>query len=177
MEPTTVDMAFLRGSTGNSAIPYALILSGGRQMSLLRAKQGLLMFCLVALAACGGSTESIGAGPTRLKFSGRSNSEFRFELENGSADTIRFRGWPRSLSIPMPALSAFATSCHSDSSGDINGFSIEQGRQPPLIEVPSKTRIHFAIAKNSFATLRGTQCQLRLKLDDGSNLDSDEFQL
>jgi len=146
-------------------------------MSVCLAKQSLLPIACIVIAACSPSTHSIGEGPVSLKHSGRLDSGHQFELSNGTPDVIAFRGWPKAFSDPTPSPSAFALSCRSDSSSTVSGFGFEDGRKPKLVEVPSRQRMNLVIPNYSTTNSAGNICQLHLKLENGSLVESDEFTL
>jgi hypothetical protein len=104
-----------------------------------------------------------------------SDSELEFSLANGSPGSIRFEGWSRLFGAVKPSAGDYSLSCHSADSATLVGRSIVHGAKPETIEVSSGERKRLAISKEYFLEFTGSECQLQLRLADGSSIESEKF--
>jgi hypothetical protein len=132
----------------------------------------VLVLSAIVLAACGSDEFAKPGDNVTLTFTGKSNSAYRFVLENPTSHSIYFRRWRSLLWAMIPVDTAF--DCENDKGREatIGGFplfdSVTGGKDPPTIELPPgkavKLRLEISETGSELAKHRGEACQLRLML-------------
>jgi hypothetical protein len=142
----------------------------------------------IALFACGSDDRARPGARLTLTFTGKSNSEYLFILENPTYQTIYFRGakWLWFASTPLDT----GFDCKNTKTGEamVGGsialFDSVTGREdpPPIALYPGKAT-KLRVAGNNLADHRGEICQLHLTLllpgtqqPGGETVESQEFQ-
>jgi len=149
----------------------------------------LVMSGLV-LVACGSTSGSAKPGDKiALIFMGKSNSEYRFTLENPTSHAIYLRVTKSLWFALMPVDTAIE--CKNEKTGEatIGGFplfdSVTGGKDPPTIEVSPGTAIKLKITDpdSLLAKHKGETCKMHLRLQrpdiqkqQGDVIDSMEFE-
>jgi hypothetical protein len=147
----------------------------------------LLMFG-IALVACGSDDRAKPGDTLRLTFTGKSNSEYFFALENPTSHPIYFRGIKSLWFATIPVDVAF--DCKNEKNGEatIGGLPLfDGGKDPPTIEVAPgiaiKLRVKLSASGFRLAEHKGEACKMHLSLwqpgtlqQRGENVDSQGFQ-
>jgi hypothetical protein len=123
-----------------------------------------------------------------LTFTGKSNSEYFFALENPTSHPVYYRGIKSLWFAPIPVDVSFA--CKNDKTGEgtVGGFPLfDGGKDPPMIEVAPgkavKLRLESSASGFWLDEHQGEACHMRLRLRQpdslqrrAENVDSQEFQ-
>lgn len=147
----------------------------------------LVMFG-VAVAACASDDLAEPGNELSLIFTGKSDSEYRFTLENPTSHPIYFRGTKSLWFATIPVDVAFNCKNEKSGEGTVGGFPLfDGGKDPPTIAVlpgkAMKLRIKSSASGFRLEEHKGEACKMRLRLRQpdrlqqrAENVDSQEFQ-
>ena len=142
----------------------------------------------IALVACGADDGAKPGNAVTLTFTGKSNSEYFFALENPTSYPIYFRGIKSLWFATIPVDVAFNCKNEKSGEGTVGGFPLfDGGQDPPTIVVsPGKSmKLRVKSSANGFRLFehKGEACNMRLRLRQpdrlqqrAENVDSQGFQ-
>jgi hypothetical protein len=124
----------------------------------------------ITLVACGSEDRAKPGDKISLIFTGKSNSEYFFVLENPTSQTIYFRSTKWLWFAPAPLDTGF--DCKNTKTGEamVGGsiaiFDSVTGRKdpPPIIEVFPGKATRIRVDGDNLADHKGEACQLHLTL-------------
>jgi hypothetical protein len=142
----------------------------------------------IALVACGTDDRAKPGEGLTLTFTGKSNSEYFFVLENPTAYPVYFRGIKSLWFETIPVDVAF--DCKNEKTGEatVGGFPLfDGGKDPPTIAVlpgrAVKLRLKSSASGFRLYEHKGEACKMRLRLRQpdrlqqrAENVDSQGFQ-
>jgi len=136
-------------------------------------------FCVIAaigiaLVACKPTAKVPLSGRVSLEYSSTSESNILFSLANGSSQPIGFRGWSAVLTDTTPIYSGECDDPRRAVSTTIVGPARDRSR-PKIVEVSPGMLLRLAIPSDDFRQYKGSRCRLTLRLEDGSMVQSTEF--
>lgn len=135
---------------------------------------GWCMTVGMTLVACKPADAPPPSGQIGLAYGGRSGSDAVFRLENGSSQTIRFRG----LRTIRASADPWDThiECESAHNADMYEHPIALVvDKPSRIEVSPGEQMRLVIGIQISGEDKGAHCRLHLRLEDGSIVTSSEF--
>jgi hypothetical protein len=125
------------------------------------------------LTACGPRPgDSVGA--VSLEYVGVSGPSVLFDLKNGSAKKISFRGTYSMLKGADPWDSQIVCRTPNDTTGYEHPIAL-QSSIPANIVISPGDQMRLRIGNEIAAGDKGARCRLRLKLEDRTVLESTEF--
>jgi len=147
-----------------------------------------LVIFSIALVACGSDDSAKPGDKFSLTFTGKSNSEYLFVLENPTSHPIYFRGITSLWFATIPVDIAFDCKNEKTGEGTVGGFPLfDGGKDPPTITVlPGKAvklRVESSASGFRLAEHKGEACKMHLRLwqpntlqQRAENVDSQGFQ-
>jgi hypothetical protein len=148
---------------------------------------GFVLALHIGLVACKPAEKVPLTGRVSVEYVGRSEddefqSNYLFNLANGSSGPVTFRGWSSMLADSEPSPDATSSRCSTAIGPFSSGrtvYTLRPGASPPeSVEVSSGERIRLTVHASVFREFRiykDCRCVLRLHLEDGSILESEEF--
>jgi hypothetical protein len=142
----------------------------------------------ITLVACGYDDPAKPGDRLTLTFTGKSNSEYFFALENPTSDAIHFRVFKSLWIAPAPVDMSFDCKNEKSGEGTVGGFPLfDGGKDPPIIEVAPgkaiKLRLKVSDTGSELAKHKGEACRSQLLLwqpnmprQRGTLVESQEFQ-
>ena len=123
----------------------------------------------IALVSCGSEDRAKPGGKVSLLFTGKSNSEYYFVLENPTSQTIYFRSTKWLWFAPMPMDTGFNCKNARTGEGTVDGSialfdSVTGGKDPPPTEVSPGKAVKLRVDGDNRADHKGEACQLHLTL-------------
>lgn len=131
------------------------------------------------LMACKPAVEPSVTGKVELEFVRTSQSDIYFRLVNQTADAISFRGTVK-RSVGAKPWDVFMKCKEVQSQLWTEGpYALVDGG-PESVDVPAGERVDLVVAldlhREFVQQYKGGQCTLNLKLQDGTTIESNEFQ-
>jgi hypothetical protein len=150
----------------------------GSDFSVMRAISLVIIVVGVMAGACKPGAPNVTTGQITLRYADRSKSAVLFELENGTFKTIAVRGDRTFWSGAIPWDTAMLCIAPHSRTSEETSMALSDGF-PKIIEVSSGNRLRLRVEGENFqfaAKHEGWSCRLRLRLQSGTVIESEQFE-
>lgn len=140
-------------------------------------RSGLMLLTTVVVWGCT-PPEKIDSKDISIRFKSALSDSFEFEMSNNSDREVTFKGWRQQDGDVFPLFSAGCTSQSADSTGPavfVGPQSMPIDTQQQVTLAPSRM-LQLSVPKSEFASQTKARCFVTVLLEDGTQLDSNEFE-
>ena len=135
----------------------------------------ILLIGLTALQACSSNEDSPLPAQVTLRYVSQSDNKLTFELQNGTSETLSFRGLRGLMRVRPLAGVTSELECRKTSTERWWPEAKIEEAAPEIVQVAPQQRLQLEVDGNYTREYKGGLCHLKMRLQSGASIESSTF--